>query len=318
MTKHSQVLVADIGGTNMRLARILADGTIAEETRVQADLSRFKHDNPESAMEHVLETLCSAFLPLLDKARTGAIGIGFPGFFIGNSGVLAGSPNLPQLHNFALAEELGKRLAVRVEAQNDALCAAIGEHRFGAGKGSENLLHVTLGTGVGGGLILNREAYTGEHGMAMEFGHLRVVRSPDARACGCGGKGCVEAYASANAVADRYAIQTGIVTDCGSIHIAACKGDAAAISVLQEAGSYLGQALAEAIKLLDVETVTISGGLSGAWNMLYTPLMEDLNENLIPPLKGNIQVLCSTLDDRGGLLGAAVLAGVKESPAQGI
>ncbi|HKI62175.1 MAG TPA: ROK family protein [Mariprofundaceae bacterium] len=317
MNNHPEVLAADIGGTNIRLARVLADGSIAEEVRVQTALSRSRHDNPESARAHILETLCSACRPLLDGADVDAMGIGFPGFFIGNSGILASSPNLPQLHDFALAEELGNQLGIKVSAQNDALCAAIGEQRFGAGMGSENLLHVTLGTGVGGGLILNREAYTGEHGMAMEFGHLRIVRSAEARACGCGGKGCVEPYASANAVAEQYAIQTSVVTDSRSIHKAACKGDAAAISVLQEAGSYLGQALAEAVKLLDIETVTISGGLTGAWDILYTPLMEQLNGNLIPPLKNKIRVLCSTLDDRGGLLGAATIAGVKGSPTQG-
>jgi len=303
------VIAADIGGTNLRLARIQPNGEIVEEIRIHADFSSLQHDSPEAAKEHILTTFSAACQPLLKKADITAIGIGFPGFFIGDSGILAGSPNLPQLHNFPLASQLAERLGIRVSAQNDALCAAIGEQRFGAGRDADNLLHVTLGTGVGGGLVLAKKPYTGEHGMAMEFGHLRVARGTDARICGCGGCGCLEAYASATAISDRYADETGIATDSHAIHTAACNGDQSATMVLQEAGAYLGQALAESIKLLDIETITISGGLSGAWDIIYPPLLEHLNENLIPPLKNRIRVLRSTLDDRGGLLGAAALAG---------
>jgi len=191
--------------------------------------------------------------------------------------------------------------------QNDALCAAIGEHRFGAGKGRPNLLHITLGTGIGGGLILNNTPYTGENGMAMEFGHLSVEYDDSARSCGCGSKGCVEAYASATAISARYFEVSGIKADSKDIYARASQGDHTAKEIIESAGRYLGMAIAEAVKLLDIHSVTISGGLSGAWPLLHPAVTSSLEANLIPPLKGKINVLRSTLDDNAGLLGAAAL-----------
>ena len=203
---------------------------------------------------------------------------------------------------------LSDALHIPVTAQNDALCAAIGELHFGAAKGQANLLHITLGTGVGGGLILNHTPYTGESGMAMEFGHLRVdTDHAAARACGCGGNGCVEAYASASAVAEHYARLSGVSCNSKLIHTKALQGDANAIHALSHAGHMLGKAIAEASKLLDIHTITISGGLTGAWSFLHPAIMQSLNQQLIPPMQGKIHVLASTLDDRAGLLGAAVL-----------
>ena len=302
-----RVLAADIGGTNLRLALINNDGVFLDECRVEAKLSRHDKTTAEDAENYILDALQDAIVPFLEQNPVIDIGIGFPGFFRGESGVLAGSPNLPLLQEFALAERLSERLRIRVSAQNDALCAAIGEHRYGAGRGKSNLLHVTLGTGVGGGLILNGIPYTGERGMAMEFGHLRVV-SRGGRSCGCGNHGCLEAYASATAVSQRFAEKSGINTDARLVYEYACDGNTIAAEILKETGLYLGLAIAEAVKLLDIETVSISGGLSHAWHLIHPPLMAELNDNLIPPLRGKIHVIHSTLDDNAGLLGAACIA----------
>jgi len=306
MTNSGDVIAADIGGTNMRLARVQADGHIGQEIRVQTNFSQLSGFSSEAAAQAIVKTISQAAQSLLDDNIKG-LGIGFPGFFIGNSGVLASSPNIPQLQNFKLAESLSKQLNMPVSAQNDALCAAIGEQQFGAGKGHNNLLHITLGTGIGGGLMLNNRPYTGENGMAMEFGHLRVVYHDDARLCGCGNRGCVEAYASATAISARYneisgeSLETKVIFEC------AIQGNKEAKAIIESVGTYLGQAIAEAIKLLDIHTVTISGGMIGAWDILHPNIMVSLDNNLIPPLKGSIQVLPSTLGDNAGLLGAAKL-----------
>lgn len=310
----SDVLAADIGGTNLRIARVQDDGAIVDETRLQTDFSNLKGLSHQEAETYILNTLAKAAQPLLDNQVAG-LGLGFPGFFIGHSGVLASSPNIPQLCNFELATRLSNILDLPVAAQNDALCAAIGEAQFGAGKGKKNLLHLTLGTGIGGGLILNNTAYTGEGGMAMEFGHLRVTHGHDARVCGCGGKGCVEAYASATAICARYAETTGQYRDTKTIFERAQNGEPQAFDILNSAGNYLGSAMAEAIKLLDIHTVTISGGLIGAWSLLHPAIMVSLDNNVIPPLKGKVQVLASTLDDNAGILGAATLAGMLSKPS---
>ncbi|NWF37404.1 ROK family protein [Mariprofundus sp. KV] len=303
----NRVLAADIGGTNLRLALIDHNGLFLDECRIEARLSRHDKATAEEAEAYILDTLQEAIAPFLAQNPVVDIGIGFPGFFRGHSGVLAGSPNLPLLQEFALAERLSQRLGIRVSVQNDALCAAIGEHRFGAGRGKNSLLHVTLGTGVGGGLILAGAPYTGEHGMAMEFGHLRVV-DKHGRSCGCGNHGCLEAYASATAVSRRFAEISGIDTDARQVYEYACDGNKKAADILRDTGFYLGLAIAEAVKLLDIETVSISGGLSHAWHLIHPPLMAELNSNLIPPLRGKINVVHSLLDDNAGLLGAAAIA----------
>lgn len=295
----SRVLAADIGGTNIRAAVIDADGSLAHEARVDAHLS-----NPALGADEIVSTIADLLQQML-RPDISAIGLGFPGFFRGSTGVLAASPNLPNIRELPLAELLSQRLGIRVALQNDALCAAIGEQRFGAGKGSHNLLHITLGTGLGGGLILADQPWTGEYGMAMEFGHLRVANE---RPCGCGLHGCLEAYASATAVSRIYAEQTGNTKSAGEIYAAAGSGDKAAADVIRQAGAYLGAAIAEALKLLDVHTITISGGLSGAWPLLYPALMESMNSRLIPPLRGTIDVYQTILGDQAGLLGAACIA----------
>ncbi len=299
-----RILAADIGGTNIRAARVDDLGNMRDERRMQADLSR--DDVYEDDVIHVLSDFFDAYLK--DSPDIQAIGLGFPGFFLGNSGVLLASPNLPQLKNVALAKKISQQLSLPVYVQNDALCAALGEHHFGAGKGCESLLHITLGTGVGGGLILHHQAYTGESGMAMEFGHLRVQTDNTARRCGCGGLGCVEAYASSTAIQSIYHDLTGEQVDTKVMYQRACDGDAVARCVFENAGASLGQAIAETVKLLDIHTVTMSGGLMGAWDIFYPPLIKTLNQHLIPPLKGKIQVLPSTLNDAAGILGAASLA----------
>jgi len=296
------VLAADIGGTNIRAA-VVRNGTIEAELH-----SRIELGDRNLSEDALIERLTAFFLNILDERDDiVAIGAGFPGFFLGTSGHLIASPNLPNLHQVDLAARLSERLNIPVSIQNDALCAAIGEQQFGAGTGTDSLLHVTLGTGIGGGLILNSAPYTGESGMAMEFGHLRVDHSDHARRCGCGGYGCVEAYASATAITERYFEVAGIRTDTEDIYGRACKGDDDAKSIFESAGSYLGMAIAEAVKLLDIHTVTMSGGLTGAWPLLHPAATESMDDNLIPPLKGKIRVLRSTLNDQAGILGAAAL-----------
>lgn len=299
----SPVIALDVGGTNIRSAAIDATGNILDEVRIEARLSK-----PDTSPEAVVSQLIAACKPLTGKHSATAIGIGFPGFFIGNSGVVAGSPNIPRLNNFSLSASLSSEIGLPVVAQNDALCAAIGEHRFGAGQGQSNLLHITLGTGIGGGLILNHRPYSGDGGMAMEFGHLRIDYSDTARVCGCGGKGCVETLASATAVIRSYSEAGGSAENAAVIFQRAESGDQVAIRVLEDAGAHLGTAIAEAVKLLDVHAITISGGLSNAWPILHPAIVQSMDYGLIPPLKGKIMVLQSTLSDNAGLLGAAALA----------
>jgi glucokinase len=304
----SCVIAADIGGTNIRLAVIDPQGEIVAESRYRAALSRHGELSQATAETHVIKTLCETIQPFAERHGIERLGMGFPGFFHGRTGLLAASPNLPLLQEFALAARLSEALGIAVQVENDALCAAIGEQKYGAGQGRANLLHITLGTGVGSGLILNNIPYSGEHGMAMEFGHL-CIEHHDGRLCGCGNHGCVEAYASATALIRRFnEICNCELADAKTIFEQARAGHTCAVTITDEAGRYLGMAIAEAVKLLDVTTVTVSGGLTGGWDILYPPLIGELNNNLIAPQKGRVEVLRSRLDDNAGLLGAAAIA----------
>jgi len=308
MSVDIYALALDVGGTNIRLAVVDQSGHIIARQQCKTSLSHMEVSSSDQAEAETLRILTSSIADML-ASHSGiyTIGVGFPGFFRQETGILASSPNIPHLLDFPLAERLSDAVSLPVHAQNDAALAALGEFRFGVGRDLKNLLHLTLGTGVGGGLILNGIPYLGESGMAVEIGHLCVV--PNGRICGCGGLGCLEAYASASGVTARYAEASSQKTlGAKDVLQRALGGDALAVQILHEAGSYLGQAIAETVKLLDVHNISISGGLTGAWSFLSKPMNASLNEHLIPPLKDTVKLHQSQLGDDAGLLGAAILA----------
>lgn len=302
------LLALDVGGTHVRAAAVDEHGQILQEERLHAGLSRLQADSREKVQNEVLDRLVAAVNPIRRRhEHIRAVGIGFPGFFLGGSGRLAASPNLPLLNDFDLGGQLAERLRLPVAVQNDALAAAIGEFRFGVGQGLSHLLHVTLGTGVGGGLILDGHPYAGEGGMAMEIGHVGVV--PDGRLCGCGNRGCLEAYASASSVAARFGEQGGMgAATAAGVHRLAQQGDRLAREILAQAGSYLGRGLAAAVNILDVNHISFSGGLVGAWEYMEASLRTAMDDGLIPPLKGRVHLRVTALGDHAGLLGATALA----------
>jgi len=313
------VLALDVGGTNIRLALVNHSGHIVARQQCKASLSHMHVSSNDKTGAEILRILTSSIDKMLvSHSGIHVIGIGFPGFFQQETHTLLSSPNIPCLSDFPLAQRLSEAISLPVHVQNDAALAALGEYRFGIGKGLKNLLHLTLGTGVGGGLILDGSPYLGEDGMAVEIGHVCVV--PNGRNCGCGGSGCLETYASASGVAARYAeTESAAATNAENVYRKALDGDTAAMQILREAGSYLGQAIAEAIKLLDVHNISFSGGLTGAWEFLSEPMNISLNDHLIPPMKGKIKLHRSLLGDDAGLLGAAILAleGVQATIQQG-
>ncbi|MDQ6986707.1 MAG: ROK family protein [Mariprofundaceae bacterium] len=298
------VLGVDVGGTNIRLAVVNAQGEIGERVNRQAELSRL---NGEDAAQHVLDTLSNAILPLLEKhPEITAIGIGFPGFFDCKTGYMIASPNIPGLRDFPLGDALHQQLKRSVHVQNDASLAALGEFRFGAVQGLNALLHLTLGTGIGGGAVINQQLYTGDGGMAMEIGHLQIA--PADKTCGCGRSGCLETWASASAVAKRFNEKSDQPATAQEICRLADQGNVQALDVLHTAGMYLGMGIAEAVKLFDIRHVSISGGLTGAWAHISKPIKQALDAHLIPPLCGKVQVFRSSRGDDAGILGAAALA----------
>jgi glucokinase len=167
------------------------------------------------------------------------------------------------------------------------------------------LLYVGLGTGVGAGLVVNGSVWAGQHGYALEAGHIIVV--PDGRLCGCGNQGCVEQYASATGISRAYADLTGQTMTALDIARSAESGDRHAKAVYADAGSKLAQMLASVLKVIDIENVVIGGGVVAAWPLMQPTFTQRLEHDLIPVLRGKIKVHVSTTGDIAGMLGAALL-----------
>jgi len=168
------------------------------------------------------------------------------------------------------------------------------------------LLYIGLGTGVGAGLVVNGQVWSGHHGYALEAGHIIVV--PDGRLCGCGNQGCVEQYASATGISQAYADLTGQTLTAQAIAVAAEQGDIHAKNVYVDAGSKLAQMLASVLKVVDVENVLIGGGVAAAWTLMSAAFHQRLEHDLIPVLRGKIKVHITRSGDVAGMLGAALLA----------
>lgn len=315
----------DVGGTNLRLGVVASDVTrgqnstshqqydamprLLDEMRFQADFSTFCHthrNKPEQAWQKILVTIADAIDTVRAKhPAIAAVGIGFPGFIDPHTQKISLSPNLPGLSNVDLSRDLSAMVDLPVITENDALAAAYGE--FSAATAQiENLVYLGLGTGVGGGLILNRQPFQGQHGVAMEVGH--IITEPGGRLCGCGNHGCMEQYASASGVSLSYQQVSGEHCTAAEIAKRAAGGDKHAIAAYQLAAAALAQALTHILKVIDVADVVIGGGMRMAWPHMQQAFEARLHQDLIPALRGRVRVRISDMDDEAGIIGAAMLA----------
>jgi glucokinase len=303
----NSVIGIDVGGTNLRVG-LFKDHQLIKMHRTQADFSALcREASSEVALINIVETLQMAIHALMKNEPTvQAVGIGFPGFINPTNGILASSPNLPGLLNVDIAGLLQSKIAMPVKIENDALCAAYGEYCLQQTHQPSGLIYIGLGTGVGGGLIYQATPLQGEHGYAMEIGHLTI--HPHGRLCGCGNLGCLEQYASATGISHTYREFTG--QDCKTDVIAerAQQGEKLAQASFDLAASTLAQGVAHILKVIDVVQVVIGGGVSQAWPLIKPVFDQTLDLHLIPVQKGKVQVRVSTSQDKAGMLGAAYLA----------
>ena len=313
----AQLIGIDVGGTNLRLGIVEYNfehnetaqdelPKLIEEKRFHADFSNLcKSHSPEQAWHAILSTTVSA----IDSMRAqypsvSAVGIGFPGFIDPITQKVSQSPNLPGLSNVDLSADLSNLIQLPVITENDALAAAYGE--FTAQASQNNLIYLGLGTGVGGGLVLNRQPFQGQHGVAMEVGHIIV--QPNGRLCGCGNHGCMEQYASATGVSLSYLEATGQHLNSHEIARLANQGDTNAIEAYHLAAKSLAQALAHILKVIDVTDVVIGGGMSAGWPLMQAKFTQQLDKDLIPVLRNIIKISISNMGDQAGIIGAAMLA----------
>lgn len=322
------IIGIDVGGTNLRLGVVQYEvqykaqynevvlgnqlPELLDEMRFHADFSglcKTHEADSDQAWRKILTTIATAIDAVRAKyPAIAAVGIGFPGFIDPDTQKISLSPNLPGLSNVDLSADLSALIALPVITENDALAAAYGEFAA-AVQPANNLIYLGLGTGVGGGLIFNRQPFQGQHGVAMEVGHIITV--PGGRLCGCGNHGCMEQYASASGVSMTYLEASSERCSAAEIASRAKAGDQNAIAAYSLAGESLAQALAHILKVIDVTDVVVGGGMSAGWQYMQQAFQQRLDQDLIPALRGKVNVRISDMDDEAGIIGAAMLASKK-------
>ncbi len=306
------ILAVDLGGTNLRFALISRKGEVLSRSRRRTEV----HEGAARTLEKILEGIAD----MLDEARRGVegIGIGSPGPIDSRRGVVLESPNIPGWRNVKLKAAIEKRFGLPCKVANDANCATLAEHWVGAGQGVRNMLHYTLGTGIGGGAIVEGRLLEGADFAGGELGHVTV--EPDGLVCGCGNAGCVEAYASATGIVRRTEsrLESGgasvlledwragrIAITARVLHEAAKQGDRLAQEIIEETGRYLGIAVASMVNVFNPAVVSFSGGVARYGRMLFGPMRAEVKRRAFPALTRRLRMVRSRLGENCGVIGAA-------------
>jgi glucokinase len=305
----------DVGGTKIAAGVVGADGKIG---------ARAYRDTPATSVDATAAAICAAAAELIANHEVEAVGIGAAGFVSSDRSTVLFAPNLAW-RNEPLGARVAEVLKVPVVVENDANAAAWGEFAFGAAKDVEHMVCITVGTGIGGGVVIGGELLRGANGVAAELGHMRVV--PGGHRCGCGARGCIEQYASGSALVreGRAQAESGslsaaqMLSVCGitdpalltgpMITMAAAAGDPCAVELLDDLGRWLGEGLASIATLFDPSTIVIGGGVSAAKELLLKSAQVAFEKNL--PAKANRphpRFGLAELGNDAGIIGAADLA----------
>ena len=279
-------IAVDLGGTNLRIAAVSTNGEMLEKVTLGTNLA--------SGPDHVITEMCDAIVHLSGKYHGGGsflgVGAGIPGILDLEAGKVSKSANLPGWSGYPVREEIERRLGTHFFLDNDGNMAALGEQWRGAARDVPNMAMLTLGTGIGGALMLNGKIFHGMNGMAGEFGHVPI--EPEGVPCGCGSHGCSERYASATAVVRmaREAIASGGATGLAkaantdpefgakSVFNLAMQGDEDARRIFRRFGKALGMLLAGIVNGLNLEMYVIGGGVSSAWDAFAPAMFDELRE----------------------------------------
>lgn len=306
------VLAADIGGTYLRA------GIVGEDGRI---LQRSERHTPERATSaEIAGAIASLLAETAARASATPLAacIATAGLVNAHEGKVILAPNIPGFRDIVLTAPVKERLGIETYIENDASAAALGEYRFGAGRGHRNLLHATLGTGIGGGLVIEGRLYRGARGMAGEIGHMII--DPSGPVCACGSRGCLEAMVSGVAFANRARIviankkspllaeiAAGRAPTGEDLFAAASQGDPVCTAEIQHGGHLLGLGIGSLLNVLNPEAVTLSGGLLAMGEMLLEPMRRALRSMAYGSSAGTL-ILQSELGGDAGLLGAAAVA----------
>ena len=278
----------DLGGTNLRIAAVDTSGKVLEKITLGTEVTRGR--------DKVIYEMCAAIQELVTKFRTSTghlsgIGIGVPGIIEMQTGMLRESPNLPGWQDYPVRQQIEQCLGTHVVLENDANAAALGEKWLGAAANVDDMCMITLGTGVGGGIVLQGRVWHGMTGMAGELGH--ITADPNGPACGCGNHGCLEQFASATAI-KRMAVEavaTGEAPELARamdedpefsskvVYQMAVQGDEPAQKIFARVGKSLGAVIADLVNIFNLPMYVLGGGVSLAWEAFAPALLEEVRKN---------------------------------------
>ena len=310
----SYVVGIDVGGQTSKIGVVDARGTVLAQTVIRTDT----YDTVEPYIAELAEAVKQLIKESGTEGKIRGVGVGAPN---GNyyNGTIEFAPNLPWKGVIPLAAMFEEKVGVPTALTNDANAAAIGEMTYGAARGMKNFIMITLGTGVGSGIVINGEVVYGHDGFAGELGHTAAVRN-NGRTCGCGKTGCLETYASATGVA-RTAREWLELTDEPSVlrsldniaskdvYDAAKEGDQLALKIFEFTGKILGRSFADFIAFSAPEAIVLFGGLARAKEFLTEPILEAMNANVLPLWRNKVELVYSQLKESdAAILGASALA----------
>src|ERR1043165_8031341 len=310
--KRGLIFAADLGGTHLRGATVDRKGRIR---------FRFKQNTPQkpdasAIVDAIVSAVREGQKQTDDSDAISAVSLVVPGTVKVEKGVVVTAPNLPCLDGFRLAAALTEQLHLPAFLENDANAAAVGEMWQGAAVGCKTIICVTLGTGVGGGIILDGKLWRGVDGAAAEIGHM-CVDPFGGVACTCGSRGCLEVFASATTIvrmareaSPRYPEsilhKTSNLT-ARSIFEAGMQGDELGLAIFRRMGVYLGIGLANLINILNPEMIVIGGGVMNGWDLFYKHMLHEVEERAFPLLAARVKIVRAECGDDAGLFGAARL-----------
>ena len=327
---HNEFIVGvDLGGTNIVVCAMSADGTRqhglhAEPTRAAEGADAVITRMARMVNETVAVTMQETAVPR-DAFR--GVGIGAPGPLDRQAGIVLVAPNLGW-RMVPLRDRITELTGLRAALDNDANCATYGEWWIGAAKGGRNVIGVTIGTGIGGGLILDGKLYHGSSDMAGEIGHTTIDQT--GRRCGCGNYGCLEAYASGTAIAERAREalsfdQDSILPDlvggdvslitAATVYEAAAQGDAVATEVVRDTARFLGTGLANLLNIFNPDVVVIAGGVTQAGEALFGPLRAEVRRRAFKPAVEACRIVPGTLPGTAGVVGAVATFIAQHGPS---
>jgi glucokinase len=305
------VIGVDLGGTNLRTALLDDCGESLEKHKETTEASEGYQKVFEKLLLNINRMRRNADLR---GTKVVAVGVGAPGVIHAHRGVVVASPNFPDWNNLPLKQLLEDALEVPVFLENDANAAALGEQWRGAGKGINSMIYLTLGTGVGGGIVHEGRIWQGADGMAGEVGHMTIF--PDGRQCGCGNRGCLEMYASSRGIVMSYleALKEGRggqdrrdITSA-EVYRSARDGEPLATLVMQQMGRYLGIGIASLINIFNPEMVVIGGGVKDAWELFMEGTRTEIKKRAFAYPAERTRIVPSVLGDDAGIVGAGAIA----------